>query len=65
MINIKSLLGLDYYTSPLDIFLKAFDRSHPKLSHSQRAEMQKYARLNKMRNEKNYSEPKDSFWDKF
>lgn len=65
MFNIKSLLGLDYYTSPLDEFLKEFDSKNHKLSASQRKEIKKYSRIYKLRNDKNYSEPKNQFWDKF
>lgn len=43
MINkIKQWLGLTYYTSKLDEFLKNFDETHPKLSFSQRQEVNKY-----------------------
>ena len=69
MINIKSLLNLDYYTSPLDDFLAEFDKNHPKLSSSQRAEIKKYARIYKLRNDPKPAESKnallDKFWDKF
>jgi hypothetical protein len=65
MINIKSLLGLDYYTSGLDNFLAEFDKTHPKLSKSQLAEKQKYARIYKLRSDPNYHEKKEDFWDKY
>ena len=65
MINIKSLLNLDYYTSPLDEFLEEFDETHPKLSNSQRKEIQKYARIYKLRDDPKQVEAKDTLWDKF
>lgn len=65
MINIKSLLGLEYYTSELDKFLADFDASHQRLSPSQRAEIEKYDRIYKQRNDPNYTPHKDNFWEKF
>jgi len=47
MSNIKKifnyLLNLEFYTSPLDLFLEKFRKEHPKLSDSQRREQQKHA----------------------
>lgn len=65
MINIKSLLGLDYYTSDLDKFLTEFDKSHPKLSASQCAEIKKYQRIYKLRNDPHATDQQNTFWDKF
>lgn len=65
MINIKSLLNLEYFTSGLDKFLEDFDKTHPKLSPSQRAEMQKYARIYKLRDNPKHIEHKNELWDKF
>lgn len=65
MINIKEFLGLLYYTSPLDNFLALFDKEHPRLSASQRKEIEKNARIAKLRDDPKYVEHKDSFWEKF
>jgi len=65
MINIKSLLGLTYYISELDEFLIEYDKSHPKLSTSQRKEMAKYAKIFTLRDCAQSSQTKEPFWDKF
>lgn len=65
MINIKSLLGLDYYTSPLDIFLADFDKKHSRLSPSQRAEIKKYQRIYQCRDNPCYKEQTETIWEKF
>lgn len=65
MINIKSLLGLEYYTSELDKFLAEFDAAHPKLSASQCAEIKKYDEVFKRRNDPKYTPHKNSLWEKF
>jgi hypothetical protein len=65
MINIREFLGLSYYTSPLDEFLSEFDRNHRKMSTSQRKEIEKYTRINTLRDNASQSEHKDTFWDKF
>jgi hypothetical protein len=69
MKNIKSLLrtilGLDYFSSPLDLFLEEFDATHPKLSASQRKEVNKYARIYKLRDDPKPLEHKDSLWENF
>ena len=49
MINIREFLGLSYYTSELDTFLHAFDQANPKLSVSQRKEIEKYSRIYSLR----------------
>lgn len=49
MFNIKKLLNLTYYTSELDKFLSEFTVKHPKLSASQRQEMEKHQRIAKGR----------------
>lgn len=62
---IKKLLGLEYFTSELDLFLNEFDEAHPQLSASQRKEKAKYARIYKLRDNPNQPEPKKQFWDNF
>lgn len=49
MINIKTFLGLNYYTSELDEFLTQFNRQHKHLSRSQMQEKEKYARIYQLR----------------
>jgi hypothetical protein len=65
MINIKEFLGLDYYTSPLDEFLANFDKSHPKLSASQRKELEKYKRIYALRDRPQEVKVDKPLWDKF
>ncbi|TAK77234.1 MAG: hypothetical protein EPO11_02860 [Gammaproteobacteria bacterium] len=66
MINIKQILGLTYYTSELDQFLADFDKTHPKLSASQRKEKEKYARIYRLRDNPVAQEGKEfSLWDNF
>lgn len=65
MINIKEFLGLGYYTSELDQFLSDFDKSHHKLSASQRQEKEKYARIYQLRDNPSYQSPKKDFWENF
>jgi hypothetical protein len=62
--NIKAFLGLTYYTSELDIFLKEYNKNHPKLSASQRQEVEKYRKIFEMRDGKTVEQPSD-MWDKF
>ena len=63
--NIKEFLGLTYFTSKLDQFLAAYDKSHPKLSASQRKEVEKYARINQLRDHASQPHHENIFWDKF
>lgn len=69
MINIlrvlKKFLGLDFYISPLDQFLEDYDKNHPKISLSQRKEIEKYARIIHLRNHKVASETPSSLWHQF
>lgn len=65
MINIKKLLGLEYYTSELDQFLADFDGTHTKLSASQRMEKAKYARIYQLRDNFDQQSPVGSLWDNF
>lgn len=65
LINIKEFLGLGYYTSELDTFLNAFDKNNPKLSLSQRKEIEKYRRIDALRDNPTQPEQKNTFWDNF
>lgn len=65
MINIREFLGLTYYTSELDQFLKEFDETHPKLSASQSEEEKKYDRIYRLRDNAKQQPPKENVWDKF
>lgn len=65
MFNLRAFLGLTYYTSELDQFLKEFDKKHSRLSASQHKEIEKYKIIFKKRDNANQSEPKQKFWDKF
>jgi hypothetical protein len=65
MISIREFLGLNYYTSELDQFLIDFDQSHSKLSASQRAEKEKYARIFELRDNPHQRDAKEHFWDNF
>jgi len=69
MINIieglKKFLGLTFYISPLDQFLETYDKAHPKLSLSQRKEIDKYARIINLRDNKVLPEIKKTLWDQF
>lgn len=63
--KIKQFLNLTYYTSKLDLFLSAYDESHPHLSASQRAENEKYDRIFKLRDQPNVQDSKKNLWDNF
>lgn len=65
MINIKEFLGLGYYTSKLDEFLAHFYQTHQKMSASQRAEMEKYNRIYKLRDTVTKDNKQKSFWSLF
>lgn len=65
MINIRRFLGLEAYVSPLDQFLKCFNKTHPKLSSAQLKEKEKYQKIFKLRDQKIAPAVKDQFWDKF
>lgn len=63
--SLKNFLGLAFFSSEIDQFLKKWDKDHPKLSSSQRAEINKYERIYRLRdNAANIPETK-TFWDKF
>jgi hypothetical protein len=63
--KIRAFLNLTYYTSTLDQFLSYFDKTHPKLSESQRLEKEKYDHIFKMRDEATASKTKKTLWNKF
>lgn len=66
MINLKEFLGLGYYTSELDEFLENYDKNHPRLSASQRTELEKYQRIYSLRDNPEATDAKKAtFWDKF
>jgi hypothetical protein len=66
MINIKDFLNLNYYTSEADQFLAEFDKRHKKLSASQRAEIEKYERIYRLRDHAEQpATPKTKLWEKF
>lgn len=61
----RRLMGLEFYTSPLDEFLAKYEQGHPGLSHSQRKEIDKYARISKLRDDVVSEAKPEIFWDKF
>lgn len=65
MINIREFLGLQYYTSGLDQFLNEFDKTHPRLSASQRAEIKKFDRIYALRDNPHAPETKKTIWELF
>ena len=54
-----------HYVSPLDQFLKKWDKEHPHKSASQLAEIKKYARVFKLRDDPNASDGKKDLWEDF
>ncbi len=65
MFSIREFLGLGYYISSLDKFLASFRKSHPKLSISQRKEIEKYKRISTLRDTPIEDIPKKQFWNLF
>lgn len=63
--NIKQFLGLSYYISELDAFLKELDQRHQRLSASQRAEKEKYQYIYQLRDEPSQATQPDTLWDTF
>lgn len=53
-----------FYVSPYDKFLYGFDASH-KPTESQLQEIQKHARIAKMRDDKNYKTEQSEIWEQF
>lgn len=62
---LKRWFNLDFYVSSLDRFLEAYRQKHPRMSASQRAEIEKYAALNKQRDDVNAPTTKTTFWKNF
>lgn len=52
------------YVSEIDLFLADFDKAHPKKSASQKAEITKFARIGKLRDQA-HQEEKDEIWKDF
>lgn len=65
MFNIKKLLNLEFYTSALDLFLAKYRQQHPVASHSQHKEIEKYARINQLRDHAESKPVSKKFWNKF
>lgn len=65
MINIREFLGLGYYTSGLDEFLKEFDKKNPRHSASQRKEIEKYRRVFNLRDHVQARHQAATFWENF
>lgn len=63
--NIREFLGLNFYESDLDLYLKNFDEETPQLSCSQSNEVNKYKRIFLLRDKAIPQEKKKTFWDKF
>jgi hypothetical protein len=66
MINIKKFFGLEFYTSPLDLFLAKFRNKNPQLTASQIKETEKYNRIFELRDGTTLpAKQPDKLWDKF
>jgi hypothetical protein len=65
MFNLKEFLGLNYFVSGIDRFLKDYDIHHNKLSHSQKLEKDKYARIYHLRDHAEKNDTKKTFWENF
>lgn len=64
--NIREFLGLGYYESEIDKFLAEFDKTHPKPSSSQAAEIKKYNRIYQLRDQTSPAvSSNEPFWDQF
>jgi hypothetical protein len=57
VVNIKAFLGFVNYRSPLDEFLADYDQVHPMISASQRKEIEKYARIDALRDHPQEKQP--------
>lgn len=62
---IKKWFNLGFYMSKLDQFLFAFDKKHPRLSASQRAEKEKYTKLFQCRDNPEVKTSHKTIWDQF
>lgn len=66
MFNLRAFLGLTFYTSELDQFLKNYDKNHPKLTAAQTAEKTKYERIYRLRDKAlNVTKRATSLWERF
>jgi hypothetical protein len=69
MIKLREFLGLSYYTSQLDKFLRNFRKSDRQLSKAQRAEIEKYQSVHQQRDgvsKNNASAPNhQKLWEQF
>lgn len=63
--QLKAMFSPAFYISKLDQFLTYFDRTHTKLSDSQRQEIAKYNRISQLRDNPAPENSKNTFWDKF
>lgn len=55
-----------HYVSPLDKFLTEFDKNNPAPSASQQHEINKYNRINRLRDDKTATDVKEnSLWEEF
>lgn len=61
----RKIMNLEYYTSSTDEFLDKYEHNHPGLSHSQRKEIDKYARISRLRDDDKPEVKPVKFWDKF
>ena len=67
MFNLKEFLNLTYYVSPLDQFLKNWDKEHPTPTSAQAEEAKKYQRIYALRDGSPtpFENSKIPFWDEF
>lgn len=64
MINyIKKWLNLNFYVSELDQFLQTYRQAHPKISCSQKAEIQKYQTIYQKRDNPETNQKNKSHFD--
>lgn len=63
--RIKTWLGLDYYTSPLDYFLGQLNRRDRRLSQSEQQEVDKHRALFTARDQPTAAPKKSTLWDAF
>ncbi len=63
---LKNWLNLNFFVSKLDQFLMQFDKTHPKKSASQRKEIEKYARIYRLRDNPHAAQQSsETLWEKF
>lgn len=63
--RIKSWLGLDFYTSPLDLFLAKLNAPHRHLNKAEQQEINKHCRIAKARDKPTAPCKKPGHWDAF